>query len=306
MRLNYRILTLLIAVSSFLFGVKAQNDLAQLELKGSVKSLKEITYHATLDPKNNIIQKDSFNQAIELVFIQSGRLLKKSHWFDTKKNMGSKHTYTYDTLGFLNKIYNYSLDDHQESETVYTYNSQGEKIRTQEFIDGKLSQDFSYKYNSKGQVIEFIEHSINGKFIIEKTIFIYSGPNVFEKKIYNLANQLESVQTCTYDSNGNNFIDEHRNGVGEVDLRVHYTYENNKLHETNEYWFNKSKTTHYKMTYNEHGDQIESHMYYSDATPTEYNSTTYEYDNNNNWIKKIVYKNEIPMLVCEREIAYYE
>ncbi len=306
MRLNYRILTLLIIVSFFPFVVKAQNDLTQLKLKGLVKSLKEITYHATLDSKNNTIQKDSFNQTIELVFIKSGRLSKKHLWFDAKKNMGSKHTYTYDTLGFLNKIQNYSLDDHQKSETVYTYNKLGEKIRMQQFIAGKLSQDFSYKYNSKGQVTEFIEHSINGQFIIEKTIFTYSGPNVFKKKIYNLANQLESVQTCAYDSNGNNFIDEYRNKTGEVDLRVHYTYENNKLHETNEYWFHKSKTTHYKMIYNEHGDLIESHMYYSDATPTEYNNTTYEYDNNNNWIKKIVYKNKTPKLIYEREISYYE
>lgn len=57
--------------------------------------------------------------------------------------------------------------------------------------------------------------------------------------------------------------------------------------------------------YDDNGNIIESIL--EDVLIRSKLKTNYKYklDENNNWIEQIVYKNEIPKIICERKFEYY-
>jgi len=57
--------------------------------------------------------------------------------------------------------------------------------------------------------------------------------------------------------------------------------------------------------FDDKGNGIEEYYYRPDGTSTK-TTFKYEFDSKNNWIKKIMYINEKPVLVNERIIEYYD
>ena len=71
--------------------------------------------------------------------------------------------------------------------------------------------------------------------------------------------------------------------------------------------YNSDGSLDYKYTFSldDKGSIVESNIFISDGSLDYKSSDKYQLDENNNWIKRIEYNNEIPKYITERTIEYY-
>jgi len=169
---------------------------------------------------------------------------------------------------------------------TYKYDEKGNKI---EFIvfdsDDSLDEKYTYKYDEKGDQIELIGYDSDGNFIGKHTYKYDEKGNKIETNYYNSDNSLEYKHTYKYDEKGNQIETNLYNSDGSLDNKATY------------------KAT-YK--YDEEGNKIEENWCDSDGNPSNKYTFQYEYDEYNNWTKKIEFKNEFPKTIAERKYQYYE
>ena len=161
--------------------------------------------------------------------------------------------------------------------------SKGEKTGisdNQMFDDGSLSSKHTVKYDDKG--------------------------NQNERNLYNSDGILRSKETVKYDDKGNLIEWNSYNSDGSLSYKETNKYDD-KGNRIEENWYNSDGSLSHKYTnkYDDKGNQNERNKYNSDGSLSYEATFEYIYDEKNNWIKRILFWEDIPKKIVEREIEYY-
>ena len=219
----------------------------------------------------------------------------------------SKQTYIYNDKGNIIEQKEYDSDGNLKLQTTYNYDDNGNKIEENTF-GGYQTQKTTYKYDDKRREVESLItlsfQGINGSAELRITKEYDQKGNIIEEKNYNNHNKLSSKGIYTYDERGNKikeiFINLDSKKPEEKNIYI-YDKNNNKIEVQKYISENLSEKTTIK--YDEKGNILEEHI-------TDFNRNTsfkivYKDDKIGNPIEKIYYNNEIPYMVDEIEIEYY-
>jgi hypothetical protein len=263
---------------------KPDNDLTELNLSGKIKSVKEISYLAEVQPGNIVrgirkretsVQSDYFS-----LFNTVGRYMERTY-LNSDGSISFKVLYDYGSDGKLSTKRSINPDGRLSYRYVLKYDGNGNRVSEQSFnAKGKPDTDSVYSFNEKGKVTGH-EFTFYGTVI--KSFF---------KRSY------------TYDSSG--YLAEMTaiNSNGEIINRVVYSYDKDG-NKTGESIFTTTGNTESIITFN--NGNIISEIFKAKDNHLIYEKTyKYEYDGKKNWVQRIDYKNNIPEYIIEREIEYYE
>ena len=140
-----------------------KNDLTEENLKGKVKSIKEITYEAV--EKFGQIEKGNVLYCLSYftIYNEKGNKIEKNHYeFDGR--LDYKVTYKYDENGNKIEKNDYDSDGSLDSKTTYKYDEKGNIIEINNYnSDGSLYSKHTYKYDEKGNIIEINNYNSDGR-----------------------------------------------------------------------------------------------------------------------------------------------
>ena len=301
-------LLLFIALSFNTHESNKDNDLTKMELKGKVKSLREITFEVEdkfgqikkvksvndveyfFDLKGNIIKEQKYNQKGVPDFIIKSEFDSKANRIKSKTIMinnflSSKTIYGYDETNKLIHEKEYDSNGDINSKTLYSYSND------------KLSEIVKYNYNKEDRKFE----------IWDKTTYEYNQYGLMSQEIYETFFLKQSIDKTDYLYNDKGKLIEKNyiNGsLREFDTKSQYVYNEKeelielRMYGNNEPWIEK-------YSYNQ-GNLIELLIEkYKNAKLNETILKNYSFDKNGNWINSKSFKNDIPIYLRERNIQYY-
>ncbi len=177
-------------------------------------------------------------------------------------------------------------------------------------------------FNDKGLLIERIDLDSN---LQSKSTYLYDDKgNRVESNRYDSAGSLDYKWTYLYDDKGNQ-VEANRYDSDGIDFKLTYLYDDkgNQV-EFNMYDLDGSLDSKSTYLYDDKGNETESKRYFSWNDVSFYLSIiSYDYDNQNNWIKRVESSNWIKRVdssysadeqgargfpsheITEREIEYY-
>ncbi len=319
---------------------KKGNDLIFLKLKGNVKSLKEFAYKA-IDESGKITKGEKLRNLESMddeydyykVFDENGNIIEVIS-YDSAGRRVERTTYIYDKNGneieVIDYYYDYSVEllsrkrtfkyDEDENiieeiwydpsiagQYIYKYNEEGNMIEKVWYNpDGGIIEKKAYKYDENSNMIKEIEYDSDGKSDITVTNKYDQNGNVIEKIEYDSDGKLYNTVTYKNDKNGNMIEGNWLDAEGNIQEKVSYKYNiKGQVVELSWYGPEDGSTEKYSYEYNENGHVIEYSRYDSDGSLNNKNTYKYEYDKFGNWLKKIIFENEIPKYILEREIEYF-
>ena len=268
-------LILLLIIFGFTNKSKKKTDFEDLKLNGNVKSIIENTYKA--EEKFGEISKgeklitliDTENHTI--IFNEQGNIVEeKNHLIYYKIQQ------IYDNQNNKEIVNTYDKNNKLTSQTKYKYDSNGNFIEYNQYYEGKLVHKGKFKYDDEEKPIEHNFYDQTGK-LQSKRKNIYKNKEIVDSKDYDGDGNLEFQTVFEYDSNGNETKMTNFNSLGDINQKIMYKYNSeNIVIESIDLYNNISKKEKYK----------------------------YIFDSNKNWIQKIVFEDEIPMKIIERNIQY--
>ena len=228
--------------------------------------------------------------------------------------------YFFDNRGYMKKLIIYGKDGNPREELRYYYNSKDElnkftvsnvaqakalekrlgkaknelekEIIMLSEIDFFYYEDFFYKYDKKGNVIEDNLGTFDSKYLDfstsmgEKNKYYYDNSNkIIKRELYGSANPNKIYLTWLNrrDSNGN-LIEQIESSSYDYGIRERIV-----------------------SNYNSNNELIKQKTYNHKGVVVENKSLEYlEYDVNKNWVKLIFYRNDNPLVITERDIKYYK
>lgn len=150
-------------------SMKINNDLSMLDLKGEVKCLTETTYNVV--DKIGEIQSQDVQSKITTLFNEKGNKIERKYYW-AYNNKEYKYTYEYDDKGYLiEEIYYQIFKSFTRfiSKSIYKYDKKGNMIEfrkhqsggwTDKVYTGDLYGEINiYHYNKKGKII--LEESVD-------------------------------------------------------------------------------------------------------------------------------------------------
>ena len=147
---------------------------------------------------------------------------------------------------------------------------------------GKRERKFTLKYDEDGNTIEWNGYKSDGS-------------------------SLDIKYTHKYDEDGNKIESNSYKSDGSLSIKYIFKHdEDGNLIEMNIYKSDGSLDSRYTSKYDEDGNKIESNNYESDGSLYSKETYKYDFDNKGNWIKKVLFENEVPKYISEREYEYYE
>lgn len=254
-------------------------------MKKNIKQVNEISWTAIIN-NGDISKGEKKRLDYEHDFVKK---------YNINGNLSEANFYNVDGKLLYNQLYKY--DDQGNKIEEITIHANGDKIRKILIYDGNgnevevafyVKEDLNYKtyttYSNNGRKVESVVHnpSNNQK---SKTVFINdeNGNNI-EMLGYNYDGSLDFKQISKYDSRGNGIEWAHYRQDGSLEYQ-------------------------YKRKFDSRNNEIEWEIVYdSDLNKPDYlkKSWTYKYDNNNNWVEKIFFEDNVPKGILEREIIYYD
>lgn len=224
------IITLIcLATSIFSMAQQKKTDIQKENLKGQVKSIKEIPYEAEKQD-GKIIKTNYYNEYNVFKYDNNGNLIEKIlhrdsitlsdkyiHQYDSKNNLTetiiidndgekSKIIYKYNDKNYLIEEKLYSLDDDFSAYDYYKYDENGNKIEEISYINNKLSSKLVYSYNKENLIESICHYSRNGEKDM-KTSYKYNDRNNLIKEytyIFSINDDLEhTYHYKNYDEKGN-------------------------------------------------------------------------------------------------------
>lgn len=150
-----KIVTLL-AISLALFSCTGKkNDLQRMNLKGKVKSVRQIPYRAV--EKFGEVQKgavEPFGDNMFWLFNEQGNKIEENR-YKSDGSLNWKSTYKYDDKGNQIEENSYKSNGSLDSKSTYKYDAKGNEIEKNVYnSDGSLDWKHTYKYDAKGNEIE--------------------------------------------------------------------------------------------------------------------------------------------------------
>lgn len=267
-----------------------KTDLAELGLKGKVKSVYEKSY-----------------KAIE----QFGKVKKGERKTEDSKELINQT---------FNKRGNLITEDHRKADNslifskIYYYNNQERKKKIiRKNSNNEIMFSSSFVYDNEGNNIQHIIYNTDGE-IATKNIFVYdSEGRPIEKSMYTekglgLRTEYEYKKLNHSETEKSRILKIYFGQKLVKEVESFYGYDNSlKLKYINK--FTKDhKVIHYRYTYNDNKDIIKEEKW--NISPTRDSNEyiinyDYDYDGEGNWIKRIEYKNGNPTFIIERNIYYY-
>ena len=153
-----KVLTIVLAMFCLASCEKStqKNDLAELKLKGKVKSIRKIPYEA-VEKFGEVVKGDvldRFGENLQITFNDKGNQIEEN-WFNSDGSLYFKYTYKYDDKGNKIELNSFNSDGSLSFKSTYKYDDKGNKIESNSFnSDGSLDSKYTYKYDDKGNIIE--------------------------------------------------------------------------------------------------------------------------------------------------------
>ena len=142
-----------------------------------------------------------------------------------------------------------------------------------------------------------------------KTIFTYKENGDVKSKTLQYPQKTFEAQSIQRFDTNNNIIELIVDKVGEEKEYQNFKYDSlNNLLESNLFTYTGSLHTKTRRKYNHHNDVIERKVFENDkfSTLKSYTTFQYKYDENDNWVEQIWYKNGgISQMLIKRTIEYY-
>jgi len=317
-----------------------KNDIEEMNLKGKVKSLKKDSYEVIkkngeihkgkivieyeskqyfiFDTKGNKIEEGSYKYETDGSIItytykyndKGNKTEKKKYYIDG--GLETKYIYKYDDIGNLIEESDYFQENRINNKQTYKYNDKGNLIETNYSNSTGMKTKQTYKYDNKENLIEEIystSFSVSSGYEGYETKYIYkydSKGNEIEKEFYT-DGRFEVKTTYKYDDKGNITEDGMYDSFGKSLGENQYKYDDkgNKIewnYKNSLYGGLKGKVT---LKYDDKGNLIEENNFKSFGLSKKNTTDKYEYDENNNWIKRVGYIKKKPVGIIERTIEYY-
>jgi len=312
------------------------NDLNKESLKGKVKSIKTDIYKLIQEKDTFKIgekineyyyEKDSY-----IKFNEAGNYLHSKDFYSNGKVKYEK-IYTYDKKGRLirrKEIDHYGKGSYQNYDIEYNSKDSIIKWTVSNDVFKRIYKIFRDKKNRaiKGEVIQndTIRYIYKYKYDDNDSIISENVYNTKEKRtikeverIFN-KEKLKKIEKITeyhhYDTfkyygefiyNTNKKIIEEKNSFNGIKNNITYSYYPNGILKTftiND-TFNGSPMT-ITNRYNKNGDLIEIETLNKNSNEKTIQNYRYKYDNHNNWIEKIGFKDNVPIYIVKRTITYYD
>lgn len=282
------------------------NDTDKYGLKGNVISFEEVSYKADYKFGEVIEVKREWDYEYEndkYIIFNKGGFIIEEYYFNPKYSFGGYTTFEYDKNNRISNEKEYFQDSTLSYITFYKYDFSGN-------IEEKT------RYDSEKNIIEkvFYEYNINGDK--EKEIFNYNERKWKEIVFNHLGNEIEITRYDTlgaisskrkykYDDKGNRIESTWFLSDGNLSSLKKSVYDdNNKLISSIDYNSDGEKNSEYNYAYDEQGNPIEIKWIYHFLNTSETTTYEYDYDDFNNWINRIEYKDNIPQFIVRRIIGY--
>ena len=260
---------------------KNENDLRAMNLKGNVRSTKEIEYKV----KEEIfltfgdIQPSVIEGSENYTFDSIGNQTECSRYFQNG-SLIYKYTYKYDSIEHLIERKSFDKKENLLIKITYKYDSSEYLIESKSFDKKEnLLMRIAFNYDSVNTIME--DYLNPDGSLKERWVHVQDGiGNTVDEKQYSSEGKLVYRFTSTYDVFGN--LTEGKSYKKNGKMLYKYTYKcdsNNNLIEQNEFLPNGSFVLK--------------------------NSYTYFFDKKGNWIKRITYVNDVPKIITERNIEYF-
>ena len=259
-----------------------ENHLADMNLKGNIKSVKEIHFDGR--EKFGEFVKEDWKYTIEYIFNENGNLIERNSYYSPENMIRDKIKFLYNNNNEILEENKYDSDGNLVSTEKYSYDNSGKKIRKTSIESNKITISEKYIYNNKGQLIE-VQNVLTDGSISYGEIFSYNNHDILSEKIEMYRNDDETTTNTINKYN--------RNG------------------QLVEISFPGSKLTAIKYIYDKNGEIIKQINHLDNGEP---NGDTFltkiKYDEKANWINKITIGNsewsvKADVRIEEREIEYY-
>lgn len=255
-------------------GNITSEDLTNNQLKGNVKSVKVSTYEA-IEKFDKIVKGKQILGKYETIditeFDKFGKISTISS-YDKQGLFDGKSVYTYKN-NHIDQIISYNSNGNMSGKSVHNWEN--------DLLSSIII------YDSKGREGGKTINEYNGNKL--KTISIYVFGQLRQKSVVTEYEGNLAKEIISYDRNGKEThrnINDYKNGKLSLSSTANGTYA------VNEDGLTIKSIDCYKVLDN-YSEEIKGFFIYK-----------YEYDKKGNWIRCIVYRNERPYRIVEREILY--
>lgn len=247
--------------------------------------------------------RDAFYTSSHKVLFDSAGNILEDLWYD-KDLVKTGTTYRYDGSGRL-LLEKYFSDAKLFRTTEYKWDKNGNKIEERSFhSDDKRNMKTVFLNDKHGNCVEKIWYKYDGAIQSKATLMYDGNKNRIEQRNYKSSGELEGFYTFKYDDSGN--LIEERNHDAQKQLIYTHVYQyDTKDRKIKELGFlEPNHVLDYSTTffYDISGNILKEIASGNRDYKMEYR---YEYDQRNNWTKKIEYRNNDPELIVERTIEYF-
>ncbi len=200
----------------------------------------------------------------------------------------------------------YYEDGILEAKTTYKYDKKGNKIEFNQYdSDGSLVFKTTYKHDEKGNEKEKNDWNSDGSLDV-KYIYKYNEKGNKIEECYDEDGVLLETSTFKYDEGGNETEHIEYDSKGSL-LRKEtckYDKKGNRI-EASDYDSDGSFIHKWTYEYNEKGNAIEKSYNHFGGSKSKYTYKHEEYDKNGNWLKQIYFVADKPTEIFKRKIEYY-
>lgn len=271
-------------------------------LYGKVESIKCI-YYEQFVPSSEI---DNYVTKIDLMLDQKGNITAETMYLQDNE-INYMDQYFYDKMGNRCKTVSYKKDDDLSFTKEVSLNKES-LIELEKFTepnDSRMNYQKNYQYETISDSLvtyycnSIPEDSFNGM----KTVQVYNNHNLSSKTVY-LGDEILRLTLYEYDNKNNLLVENEK--IGHAYYEYKYNEKNKVIYELYKDDIS-NRTFEKKITYDKIGNIIKEEDY-EDGELDEKKSfrDEFEYDNQNNWSKRIRYKlNGTKVSVLKREIKYY-
>ncbi|WP_341199823.1 hypothetical protein [Croceibacter atlanticus] len=286
--MNIKIFFLLAIFISFISCKQEyKNDLDTLNITNSVKSIKELSFTVKNDfgkiskaePTEYYNEHNSSYSNKIISFNKNGYVIKKS-FFDDQGSIKEVEKFSLDETNRKIKFEQYGNEGNRTALNLHNYQNDSEVPKSIENYDrnGELEFIWKFRYNENLNEIERYVEYPDGQ--VPQRWFTTYNDRGKTKSITEIRDSSEGFKEILY--------------YNDTDLLI-----------KKKNYFEQEPQYVWIYTYDENDNISSCKKKSQGSNEIEYMDYKYTYDDENNWIEKVVYINEIPKFIIEREYQYY-
>lgn len=293
------------------FSTNQHSDLGSLNLKGTIKQIKEISFRGTRQGDNFVALSPDWQfqwQNDKLYkFDLNGNLIYRIY-FDGENEI-RRDTYKFSNNGIVEaktKYFDryYEYNDEEQIAKVKVINRQPARITggTDQSTASRTSIRY-YEYDEMGRLREVIEKDLNGNHLHNELYYYNSDGLLTEKRVIYGG----FYETFRYKYNNLNLPAEivwlhSEEGMLE---RQRFKHQYGELMETKWEHFDENELLGSIVYTFENGNEKQILEYNGENELESKQVNIYDYDPQGNWIRKVIITDDEKVFIVQREIEYY-